>query len=72
MQTGVPYLFNIVNCEKPKSQFKHGMQPVMFSVKDAETGNQGWKRVGKDVSYYVNKFKFMEVRMSTLRVRIGS
>ena len=33
-----PYIFNIINYEKANSQFNFGMQPVMFSVKEALEG----------------------------------
>ena len=36
-----PYIFNIINYEKANSQFNFGMQPVMFSVKEALEGQQG-------------------------------
>ena len=62
MEPGVPYVFNIVNFEKKGSQFNAGMQPVVFSVKEAELTEQGgWYRSGEDVAYYANQFRFMDV-----------
>lgn len=33
-----------------------GMQPVMFSVKEAMLGRPYWRRVGVNISYYRNHF----------------
>ncbi|KAL8197553.1 UNVERIFIED_CONTAM: hypothetical protein K2H54_031508, partial [Gekko kuhli] len=52
MKSATPYRFNIINCEKPNSQFNYGMQPVMYSVKEALQGRPHWIRVGYDVCYY--------------------
>ncbi|XP_029430511.1 cytosolic carboxypeptidase 4 isoform X2 [Rhinatrema bivittatum] len=54
MKAGVPYRFNIINCEKFNSQFNYGMQPVMYSVKEAVQGRPHWLRVGYDICYYKN------------------
>ncbi|XP_030048341.1 cytosolic carboxypeptidase 4 [Microcaecilia unicolor] len=54
MKAGVPYRFNILNCEKFNSQFNYGMQPVMYSVKEALQGRPHWLRVGSDICYYKN------------------
>ena len=35
-----PYIFNIINYEKANSQFNFGMQPVLFSVKEALQGKK--------------------------------
>ena len=51
-----PYIFNIINYEKTNSQFNFGMQPVMFSVKEAMAGRPYWKRIGSDICYYKNNF----------------
>ncbi|XP_033108379.1 cytosolic carboxypeptidase 1-like isoform X2 [Anneissia japonica] len=56
MKPGVLYRFNIVNCEKPNSQFNFGMQPVMYSVKEAMQGRPSWKRSGTNICYYRNHF----------------
>lgn len=55
------YVFNIINFETPGSQFKQGMQPLLFSVKEAETCGRGWVRVGENVTYFTNKYKFRDV-----------
>ena len=47
-----PYIFNIINYEKTNSQFIFGMQPVMFSVKEAMEGRPHWRRVGADICYF--------------------
>ncbi|XP_028418309.1 cytosolic carboxypeptidase 1-like isoform X2 [Dendronephthya gigantea] len=57
MEENVPYKFNIINCEKVNSQFNFGMQPVLYSYKDAEDGDPGWIRTGSDICYYKNHYK---------------
>ncbi|XP_066490845.1 cytosolic carboxypeptidase 4 isoform X2 [Tiliqua scincoides] len=57
MKTVAPYCFNIINCEKPNSQFNFGMQPVMYSVKEALQGRPHWIRVGYDICYYKNHYR---------------
>ncbi|XP_036356963.1 cytosolic carboxypeptidase 1 isoform X2 [Octopus sinensis] len=54
MKSGIPYKFNIINCEKFNSQFNSGMKPVMFSVKEAIAGRPYWFRIGKHICYYKN------------------
>ncbi|XP_053573620.1 cytosolic carboxypeptidase 4 [Bombina bombina] len=56
MKANVPYRFNVINCEKVNSQFNYGMQPVMYSVKEALNGKMHWLRTGYDISYYKNEF----------------
>uniref|UniRef100_UPI00398F85EE cytosolic carboxypeptidase 4 n=1 Tax=Pristiophorus japonicus TaxID=55135 RepID=UPI00398F85EE len=56
MKAGVPYRFNIINCEKTNSQFNYGMQPVMYSVHEALCGRACWARVGSDIYYYKNHY----------------
>ncbi|XP_077330096.1 cytosolic carboxypeptidase 4 [Lithobates pipiens] len=56
MKANVPYRFNVINCEKSNSEFNYGMQPVMYSVKDALSGKSYWLRTGSDISYYKNVF----------------
>ncbi|KAK0058339.1 cytosolic carboxypeptidase 1-like isoform X1 [Biomphalaria pfeifferi] len=56
MKQDIPYRFNIVNCEKPNSQFNFGMQPLLMSVMEALEGNPCWARVGTDICYYRNHF----------------
>ncbi|XP_026320296.1 cytosolic carboxypeptidase 4-like isoform X3 [Hyposmocoma kahamanoa] len=62
MQQGRPYIFNIVNCEKSDSQFNFGMKPVMYSVKEAISGRQGWVRAGTDICYYRNSYHYAHQR----------
>ncbi len=38
------------------SQFNAGMQPVIFSVRDALHGKPYWRRVGDRISYYKNTY----------------
>nr|XP_023680233.1 cytosolic carboxypeptidase 4-like [Paramormyrops kingsleyae] len=56
MEADVPYRFNIINCEKANSQFNYGMQPVLFSVREALEGRPHWVRVGSNICYYRNHF----------------
>nr|XP_060611864.1 cytosolic carboxypeptidase 4 [Anolis sagrei ordinatus] len=63
MKTATPYRFNIINCDKPNSQFNFGMQPVMYSVKEALQGRPHWIRVGYDICYY--KRNITRARSST-------
>uniref|UniRef100_A0A4W4DW05 Cytosolic carboxypeptidase 1 n=1 Tax=Electrophorus electricus TaxID=8005 RepID=A0A4W4DW05_ELEEL len=56
MRVGVPYRFNIINCEKSNSQFNYGMQVLMYSVQEAIGGSPRWARTGSDICYYKNHF----------------
>lgn len=56
MEGETPYRFNIINCEKPNSQFNFGMRPVLYSVTQACLGSPGWVRTGTNISYYKNNF----------------
>ncbi|TRY93906.1 hypothetical protein DNTS_013081, partial [Danionella cerebrum] len=56
MEAGVPYRFNIINCEKGNSQYNYGMQPVVYSVREALAGRPHWLRTGSEICYYRNHF----------------
>uniref|UniRef100_A0A8B9XDD9 tubulin-glutamate carboxypeptidase n=1 Tax=Bos mutus grunniens TaxID=30521 RepID=A0A8B9XDD9_BOSMU len=56
MRAAVPYRFNIINCEKPNSQFNYGMQLTLYSVKEALLGRPTWVRTGYDICYYKNHY----------------
>lgn len=56
MEPGVPYRFNIINGEKANSQFNYGMQPVLYSVREALEGRPHWVRTGSEICYYRNHF----------------
>lgn len=56
MEPDVPYRFNVINCEKTNSQFNYGMQPVLYSVREALEGRPHWIRTGSDVCYFRNHF----------------
>ncbi|KAL0968063.1 hypothetical protein UPYG_G00261840 [Umbra pygmaea] len=56
MVANVPYRFNVINCEKANSQFNYGMQPVLYSVKEALEGRSHWVRTGTEICYYRNNF----------------
>ncbi|XP_044516073.1 cytosolic carboxypeptidase 4 [Gracilinanus agilis] len=57
MKAALPYRFNVINCEKVNSQFNYGMQPTMYSVKEALRGRPHWVRVGYDICYYKNHYR---------------
>uniref|UniRef100_A0A8C5LFC8 Cytosolic carboxypeptidase 4 n=1 Tax=Jaculus jaculus TaxID=51337 RepID=A0A8C5LFC8_JACJA len=57
MRAAVPYRFNIINCEKPNSQFNYGMQPTLYSVKEALLGRPNWIRTGSEICYYKNHYR---------------
>lgn len=52
---GQCYKMNIVNLIKPDSLYNHGMRPLIYSKKEAETKFQGWHRTGQDVRYFASK-----------------
>ncbi|XP_067292754.1 cytosolic carboxypeptidase 4 isoform X3 [Pseudorasbora parva] len=56
MVAGMPYRFNIINCEKGNSQYNYGMQPVLYSVREALEGRPHWVRSGSEICYYRNHF----------------
>ncbi|XP_048225000.1 cytosolic carboxypeptidase 4 [Perognathus longimembris pacificus] len=56
MRAAVPYRFNIINCEKFNSQFNYGMQPTLYSVKEALLGRACWIRTGDEICYYKNHY----------------
>lgn len=56
MEADIPYRFNIINCEKSNSQFNYGMQPVLYSVREALEGRPHWLRSGSEICYYRNHF----------------
>lgn len=57
MEAFKPYVFNIINMEKHNSQYRKGMQPIMFSVKNYAEVKKGWIRTGMDICYYENYYK---------------
>uniref|UniRef100_H0UWK9 tubulin-glutamate carboxypeptidase n=1 Tax=Cavia porcellus TaxID=10141 RepID=H0UWK9_CAVPO len=57
MRAAIPYRFNIINCEKPNSQFNYGMQLTLYSVKEALLGRSTWTRTGHDICYYKNHYR---------------
>jgi hypothetical protein len=52
----VAYQFNIINLEKPNSQFNYGMMPVVYSTKRASEEQIGWYRSGFDICYHPNRY----------------
>lgn len=56
MDANIPYVFNIINCEKANSQFNYGMKPLLYSVQEAVSKNRGWVREGSDICYFRNAY----------------
>lgn len=50
------YRFNIINLCKSDSLFNQGLQPVVYSVKDAHLKHTGWLRSGTEIYYFSNPF----------------
>ncbi|XP_026166505.1 cytosolic carboxypeptidase 4 isoform X2 [Mastacembelus armatus] len=65
MEADVPYRFNIINCEKSNSQFNYGMQPVLYSVREALEGRPHWVRTGTEICYFRNHFCPVQGRRRT-------
>lgn len=51
MIPNVLYKFNIINMTKAYSQFKLGMQPIQYSIKE-----KVWRRNGTHIDYYRNNY----------------
>ena len=54
------YKFNIVNLVKPESSYNQGMKPLIYSKRDAESGEGqgiGWYRDGQNICYFQNSLK---------------
>jgi len=48
------FRFSIVNMYKSESLFTAGMKPLLYSTKDANQKNVGWRRCGENIAYYKN------------------
>nr|CAD7454131.1 unnamed protein product [Timema tahoe] len=46
--------FSIVNLSKAESLYSVGMRPLMYSTKDAQLNQVGWKRCGENITYFRN------------------
>ena len=51
------YKFNMINLYKADSLYNRGMQPLIYSMRDANKQNVGWVRRGEEVCYYQNHIK---------------
>lgn len=58
------YTFNIVNFQKVNSQFNHGMQPVLFSVKNYTLNGVGTMFLNKQNGIVI---KYLHYRMAKSR-----
>ncbi|XP_059505416.1 cytosolic carboxypeptidase 2-like [Stegostoma tigrinum] len=56
VRPAVQYRFTIINLMKPTSLYNMGMKPLLYSTKDAELLNVGWRRVGSQIKYYRNNY----------------
>uniref|UniRef100_A0A4W6FSW1 ATP/GTP binding protein-like 1 n=1 Tax=Lates calcarifer TaxID=8187 RepID=A0A4W6FSW1_LATCA len=65
MVADTPYRFNVINCEKRNSQFNYGMQPVLYSVREALEGRPHWVRTGTEICYFRNHFCPTQGRRTT-------
>ncbi|KAK5867949.1 hypothetical protein PBY51_012401 [Eleginops maclovinus] len=65
MVPGTSYRFNVINCEKSNSQFNYGMQPVLYSVREALEGRPHWVRTGAEICYYRNNYCPAQCRRRT-------
>lgn len=65
MKDYLEYKFNIINLEKPSSEYNFGMKPLMYSEKEgihysqlnlfsARENRIGWVRCGSRICYYGN------------------
>jgi hypothetical protein len=54
MRTDLTYRFSVVNLSKKDSLYRHGLRPLMYSVKEAEDSGMGWTRTGFNIAYYKN------------------
>lgn len=68
VESGVSYRFNVINCEKPNSQFNSGMQPLLFSVTEARNGQAGWRRTGGNIWYHKNSYVYEATEHSSAAV----
>ena len=51
---------DIENLVKPESSYNQGMKPLIYSKKDAESGEGqgiGWYRDGQNICYFQNSLK---------------
>ncbi|XP_063240662.1 cytosolic carboxypeptidase Nna1 [Bacillus rossius redtenbacheri] len=48
------YRFSIVNLSKAESLYSVGMRPLLYSSKDAQLRNIGWRRCGDNIAYFRN------------------
>lgn len=49
---GAKYRFNINNFQNNDSQYKHGMKPVFYSNRLAQSSGTGWYRDGLNIQYF--------------------
>ncbi|KAK5643634.1 hypothetical protein RI129_007479 [Pyrocoelia pectoralis] len=55
MKKGIVYRFSIVNMTKDESLYNDGMKPLLYSTKDAQLHNVGWRRCGDNITYFCNE-----------------
>ncbi|XP_044737315.1 cytosolic carboxypeptidase Nna1-like isoform X4 [Chrysoperla carnea] len=57
------YRISIVNFAKPDSLYNEGMKPLMYSTKDAQLHSIGWRRCGKNISYFANENSLVPITL---------
>jgi hypothetical protein len=50
--------FSIVNLSKAESLYNEGMKPLLYSTKDAQRKQVGWKRCGANITYFKNEPRY--------------
>lgn len=48
------FSLSIVNMTKDESLYNEGMKPLLYSTKDAQLHNIGWRRCGDNITYFCN------------------
>jgi hypothetical protein len=56
--------FNLLNHTKSDSLFNQGMKPLVYSDSINKEKGLGWHRDGRDIAYYQNNFKKVQLSFS--------
>lgn len=57
MRAGQVYRFTIINFYKSSSLYGQTLQPLCYSMRDAEQNNKGWRRYGYSIKYFKTNVK---------------
>ncbi|XP_034247129.1 uncharacterized protein LOC117648622 [Thrips palmi] len=55
MRRRAVYRFSIVNLSKAESLYSCGMRPLLYSERDAQLNQAGWRRCGDNIAYFRNE-----------------